>query len=70
MDCQEKAVLEGYRYELPKESLDDPEEKINTIRVILPNGLAARFIRLNHWIRISDEERTDLHLGPSAPQIL
>ena len=70
IDCREKVILEGYRYELPKGHLDDPEERIHTLRVVLPNGLAARFVRLNRWIKISDEEQTDLRLAPSAPRTL
>lgn len=37
-----------YRYDVKRERLDDPEQ-IESIRVVLPSGLSARFIRADHW---------------------
>jgi hypothetical protein len=43
----ELARLE-YSYELPKALLENPEG-IQALKITLPNGLAARFIRTHEW---------------------
>jgi hypothetical protein len=47
-----------YRYDVKKELLDDPDQ-IGSVRVFLPSGLSAKFIRLDRW-----EEVTPLSNGP------
>lgn len=51
IENQELVRLE-YSYELPKALLDNPEE-IQALKIVLPSGLAARFIRTHEWKSIS-----------------
>jgi hypothetical protein len=43
-----RVSIEGYRYELPKGRLENPDT-IRNVRVTLPNGLTAKFIRAENW---------------------
>jgi len=51
IENQELVRLE-YSYELPKALLENPEE-IQALKIVLPSGLAARFIRTHEWKSIS-----------------
>jgi len=42
-----------YRYEVNKESLNDPE-RITSTRIFLPSGLSAMFVRADHWEQIKE----------------
>jgi hypothetical protein len=37
-----------YRYHVSQKALDNPEE-IDSIRILLPSGLSAPFVRVDAW---------------------
>jgi hypothetical protein len=59
--------VEGYRYEVQKEKLDDPDT-IDFVTVTLPQGLSAKFRRWTAWKAESIQKRRSNEL-PAALRI-